>query len=429
MLQIITVQSGDNVYKLAKQYGTTAEIIVKDNGLNPGETLVVGQALIVNTHGNTYYVQPGDSLYKISLTYNVPLASLAKVNHLSLKSPLQVGQQLYVPKGTKKIIESIAYLQPSTIPIKESLIASTKAINSYLTYLAYFSFEAKRDGTLKEPTQTSEIVSIAKQGQTIPMLVITNLENGSFSSELASIILRNETIQNTFITNILQTAQKYGMRDVHFDFENFAPADREAYNQFLRKVKTRLPKGYTLSTTVVPKTSSTQKGPAAAHDYKAQGEIVDFVVIMTYDWGWQGGPPLAVSPIGPVKQVLQYAKSQMPPRKIMMGQNLYGFDWIVPFKPGNPPAKAVSSIAAVALARKYNVPIQYDFTSQAPHFNYYDANGVKHEVWFEDARSVQSKFNLIKELGIRGISYWKIGLPFPQNWRLLSENFSITKKG
>ncbi|PEA53327.1 glycosyl hydrolase [Bacillus pseudomycoides] len=429
MLQIITVRSGDNVYKLAKQYGTTAETIVKDNGLNPAETLVAGQALIVNTQGNTYYVQPGDSLYKIALTYNVPLASLAKVNHLSLKSNLQVGQQLYVPKGTKKIIESIAYLQPSTIPIKESLIASTKAINSYLTYLAYFSFEAKRDGSLKEPTQTPEIVSIAKQGQTIPMLVITNLENGSFSPELTSVILRNETIQNTLITNILQTAQKYGMRDIHFDFENLAPADREAYNQFLRKVKTRLPKGYTLSTTLVPKTSSTQKGTAAAHDYKAQGEIVDFVVIMTYDWGWQGGPPLAVSPIGPVKQVIQYAKSQMPPRKIMMGQNLYGFDWIVPFKQGNPPAKALSSIAAVSLARKYNVPIQYDFTSQAPHFNYYDANGVKHEVWFEDARSVQSKFNLIKEQGIRGISYWKIGLPFPQNWRLLTENFSITKKG
>ncbi|MFD0770328.1 LysM peptidoglycan-binding domain-containing protein [Bacillus sp. CGMCC 1.60114] len=429
MLQIITVRSGDNVYKLAQQYGTTPETIVRDNGLNPAQTLVIGQALIVNTEGNTYYVQPGDSLYKIALTYNVPLASLAKVNHLSLKSALQVGQQLYVPKGTKKIIESIAYLQPSTIPIKESLITSTKAINPYLTYLAYFSFEAKRDGTLKEPTQVSEIVAIAKQGQTIPMLVITNLENGSFSPELTSVILRNETIQNTLITNILQTAQKYGMRDIHFDFENLAPGDREAYNQFLRKVKTRLPKGYTLSTTLVPKTSSTQTGTAAAHDYKAQGEIVDFVVIMTYDWGWQGGPPLAVSPIGPVKQVIQYAKSQMPPRKIMMGQNLYGFNWTLPFKPGNPPAKAVSSVAAVALARKYNVPIQYDFTSQAPHFNYYDENGVKHEVWFEDARSVQSKFNLIKEQGIRGISYWKIGLPFPQNWRLLTENFSITKKG
>ena len=39
----------------------------------------------------------------------------------------------------------------------------------------------------------------------------------------------------------------------------------------------------------------------------------------------------------------------------MMGQNLYGFDWKLPFKQGNPPAKAISSVAAVALARKYNV--------------------------------------------------------------------------
>ena len=112
----------------------------------------------------------------------------------------------------------------------------------------------------------------------------------------------------------------------------------------------------------------------------------------------------------------------------MMGQNLYGFDWKLPFKQGNPPAKAVSSVAAVALARKYNVPIRYDFTAQAPHFNYFDENGVQHEVWFEDARSIQSKFNLMKEQGIGGISYWKIGLPFPQNWRLLVENFTITKR-
>ncbi|MBL1640179.1 LysM domain-containing protein, partial [Klebsiella pneumoniae] len=77
----------------------TPDEIVKDNGLNPAETLVVGQALIVNTKGNNYYVQPGDSLYRISQTYNVPLASLAKVNNLSLKSILHVGQQLYVLKG------------------------------------------------------------------------------------------------------------------------------------------------------------------------------------------------------------------------------------------------------------------------------------------------------------------------------------------
>ncbi len=44
---------------------------------------------------------------------------------------------------------------------------------------------------------------------------------------------------------------------------------------------------------------------------------------MTYDWGWQGGPPMAISPIGPVKEVLQYAKSQMPPPKNYDGAKIY----------------------------------------------------------------------------------------------------------
>jgi spore germination protein len=429
MLQIVTVQRGDTLYKIAQRYGTTVEMITNDNGLNPAQVLVVGQALIVNTPGNVYYVQPGDSLYKIALTFNTSVNTLANTNNISANTMLQVGQRLYIPRGSKRNAESIAYLQPTSIPIKESLVTATRAAAPYLTYLAYFSFEAKRDGTLVEPTSVPTVLDAISANRVIPMLVVSNIENGNFSTELTRVLLNDSAIQNKLITNVLRTAEQYGMRDVHFDFEDVAATDREAYNQFLRNVKARLPQGYTLSTTLVPKTSSAQTGRYyEGLDYKAHGEIVDFVVIMTYDWGWQGGPPQAVSPIGPVKQVIQYAKSQMPANKIMMGQNLYGFDWPLPFRPGNM-ARAVSSVAAVALARTYNAAISYDYTAQAPHFTYRDGQGALHEVWFEDARSVQAKFNLIKEQGIRGISYWKIGLPFPQNWRLLTENFNIIKKG
>lgn len=429
MLQIVTVQRGDTLYKIAQRYGTTVETIVNDNGLNPAQVLVVGQALIVNTPGNVYYVQSGDSLYKIALTYNSSINALANANNISTKAMLQVGQRLYIPRGPKRNAESIAYLQPTSIPIRESLLAATRAVAPYLTYLAYFGFEARRDGTLLEPTSIPAVLDAVSANRVIPMLVVSNIENGNFSTELTRVLLNDPAIQNKLITNVLRTAEQYGMRDIHFDFEDVAATDREAYNQFLRNVKARLPQGYTLSTTLVPKTSSAQTGRYyEGLDYKAHGEIVDFVVIMTYDWGWQGGPPQAVSPIDQVKRVIQYAKSQMPANKIMMGQNLYGFDWPLPFRPGNM-AKAISSVAAVALARTYNTAISYDYTAQAPHFTYRDAQGAQHEVWFEDARSVQAKFNLIKEQGIRGISYWKIGLPFPQNWRLLTENFNITKKG
>jgi spore germination protein len=148
---------------------------------------------------------------------------------------------------------------------------------------------------------------------------------------------------------------------------------------------------------------------------------------MTYEWGYSGGPAMAVSPIDQVRRVLEYAVTEIPSNKIMMGQNLYGYDWTLPFVQGSV-AKAVSPQQAIQLAASHHVPIQYDTKAQAPFFRYSDA-GKQHEVWFEDARSIQAKFNLIKELNIRGMSYWKLGLAFPQNWLLIVDNFTVTKRG
>ena len=54
--------------------------------------------------------------------------------------------------------------------------------------------------------------------------------------------------------------------------------------------------------------------------------------------------------------------------------------------------------------------------------------GRNHEVWFEDARSAQAKFDMVKDYNLRGISYWVLGYPFPQNWLLLEDNFTIRKR-
>ncbi len=260
-------------------------------------------------------------------------------------------------------------------------------------------------------------------------MVVANIENGQFSDELGALMLTNETLQNRLLDNIVATARRYGFRDIHFDFEYLRPEDREAYNAFLRKAKRRFEReGWMMSTALAPKTSATQRGRwYEAHDYRAHGQIVDFVVIMTYEWGYSGGPPMPVSPIGPVRRVLEYAISEMPAGKILMGQNLYGYDWTLPYVPGGPYAQAISPQQAIALAAKYNVAIEYDTEAQAPHFRYRDENGREHEVWFEDARSIQAKFNLVKELGLRGGSYWKLGIDFPQNWLLIADQFTVVK--
>ncbi|MEC1525852.1 glycoside hydrolase family 18 protein [Neobacillus niacini] len=428
-MQIHVVRANESLTTIARAYNTTVNDIVDANDIPNPNNLVVGQAMVIPIVGRFYYVQPGDSLWSIGQKTGVPYQQIASVNRISLNQQLYVGFRLYIPPAPKRRGEFNAYVEPRGTSVAPILETSAREAAPYLTYLAPFSFQALRDGSLKEPL-LNNFPAIARANRNVLMMVITNQENDQFSDELGRILLNDIPIQDRFLNNIVATAKKYDFRDIHFDFEFLRPADREAYNQFLRKAKARFQReGWLLSTALAPKTSATQKGKwYEAHDYRAHGQIVDFVVIMTYEWGYSGGPAMAVSPIDQVRKVLDYAITEMPPNKILMGQNLYGYDWTLPFVQGSI-AKAVSPQQAIELAAENNVPIQYDTKAQAPFFRYTAADGKRHEVWFEDARSIQAKFNLIKELGIRGMSYWKLGLAFPQNWLLIVENFNVVKRG
>ncbi|WP_026772094.1 glycoside hydrolase family 18 protein [Sediminibacillus sp. JSM 1682029] len=429
-MQIHVVAPGESLYAIAMMYGTTVASLQAVNELDAPGNLVVGQTLVVPLQGNIYRVQPGDSLYSIGQRFGVSVQQLANANNISPNLELQVGFPLFIPQQPKTRTEVNAYIEPYGETVSETLINSAEKNTQYLTYLSPFSYRINRDGTLIPPP-LDNFRQIAANNNAGLVLVVTNLEEGAFSAELGREIITNRQVENTLLNEIVSTAEAGGYRDVHFDFEFLPPDTREDYNNFLRRAKQRLSEaGLLMSTALAPKTSAEQTGAwYEAHDYAAHGEIADFVVLMTYEWGYSGGPPMAVSPIGPVREVVEYALTEMPAEKILLGQNLYGYDWTLPFEPGGDYAQALSPQQAITLARNENVAIEYDETDQAPFFHYTDDEGNRHEVWFEDARSIQAKFDLIKELGLRGISYWKLGLAFPQNWQLLDANFDIVKPG
>lgn len=428
-MQIHVVQPNDTLASIASTYRVPVVELVTANEIPNPDHLVVGQTIVIPIIGSFYWVQPGDSFWEIARKFNLSLPELARINGMSVNQPLQIGMRLYIPPQRKEDAEFNAYIEPFGTTVSQSLENSARKAAPYLTYLSPFAFQVNRDGSLIAPP-LGNLPIIARANQNILVMAINNQENGQFSDELGRILLNDMDVQDQFLNNIVNTAKQYGFRDIHIDFEFLRPEDKEAYNRFLRKAKARFnQEGWLLSTALAPKTSATQEGLwYEAHDYKAHGEIVDFVVIMTYEWGYSGGPPMAVSPINSVRDVLEYAVTEIPPKKILMGQNLYGYDWTLPFTPGQDTAKAVSPQQAIQLAAKYNVPINYDLEAQAPTFEYTDEENKKHKVWFEDARSIQAKFDLIKELNLRGMSYWKLGLSFPQNWLLIVENFNVTKQ-
>jgi spore germination protein len=374
-----------------------------------------------------HVVHRGETIYSIARAYGVSPASIIQVSQPPHPDRLVPGQTLLIPirpETQRPAIEINAYVEPKGTESDTSAIGEA---GDRLTYLSVFSYQVKADGSLTSPSDEIALRE-ARRHRAAPILVLTNFAAGKFSSDIAHTVLRTSSIQNKVIDEVLSIMRSKGYRGINIDFEYVFPDDREHYNQFLRNLSARVkPEGLLLFTALAPKTSAGQQGLLyEAHDYAAHGQIADFCVLMTYEYGWSGGPPMAVAPPNRVRQVLQYAVSVMPRHKIMMGMPLYGYDWTLPYVHGGQPARRVSTQEAYIIAWNHGVPIRYDEQSQSPFFHY-SVSGTNHVVWFEDARSMRAKFNLIKEFDLRGGSYWVLGSPFPQNWSLLGSTFRISK--
>lgn len=140
--------------------------------------------------------------------------------------------------------------------------------------------------------------------------------------------------------------------------------------------------------------------------------------------GYAYGPPLAVAPVPSVRRVLDYAVTEIPRAKIVMGIPNYGYDWTLPYERGKTRARTIGNIEAVAIAARQGVPIQYDSIQQAPYIEYSE-NGIEHIVWFDDMKSMQAKLQLVAEYRFRGVGYWNLMRYFRPNWLLLSAMYQI----
>jgi spore germination protein len=423
-MQIHVVQHGDSLWTISQRFGINTTSIASANQLSNPNQLVVGQALVIPMADRYHTVQPGESLWVIAKRYGVSVHDLLQINQIAIPAQIQPGLVLTIPARVKPTIEVNAYLDQMLTAGQEIV----REVGDSLTYLSPFSYQVRADGNFV-PLKDEEVLQAALEKQDAPLMVITNFEGGTFKSEIARAIFNSTTAQDRLLTNIVNTMKNKGYKGLTIDFEYIYPDDREKYNQFLAKVVERLhPLGYTVSTALAPKLSGEQKGLLyEAHDYPVHGKLADFVVLMTYEWGWAGGPPMAVAPINQVRKVLDYAVTVIPRNKIMMGAPLYGYDWTLPYVRGQSWAPTFSPQEAIRRAAKYGAAIQFDSLSQSPFFHYFDEQGREHEVWFEDARSAQVKFDTIKEYHLRGISYWVLGNPFPQNWLVLADNFQVRK--
>ena len=380
-----------------------------------------------------YVVRPGDTVDAIARSTGADVSSIIYINQLVYPYRLAVGQALLLFSGEKdsggvsgssgaerRLSESCGYAYPfiSGWVLNQTL--------PYMTELDVFSYGFTAEGSLIPPAADDVwMVREAASAGVKPVLTLTPLgADGYFNNNLVHALVTDQAVQLKLLRNLAGVLAEKGYDGVNIDFEYVLPEDRDAFTAFVGRTASLLNRfEYEVSAALVPKTSDSQPGLLyEGMDYAGLGEAADRVLLMTYEWGYTYGPPMAVAPINQVRRVAEYALSRIPAERICLGVPNYGYDWPLPYEQGTTKAETLGNVEAVQRAVQYGAEIRFDETAQSPYFHYWQY-GVRHEVWFEDARSYAAKFRLAEECGLRGIGMWQIMQLFRAGWELYSDYF------
>lgn len=366
-----------------------------------------------------YIVQPGNTLYSIALAYGVTQEQLAYDNQIANGQPLVVGQALYIlteeertgNAAPAKRFFGYAYPFIQDAVLRECLL--------YMQALYIFSYGFTTSGELIT-IDDERLIRTAQEYGVEPVLVLTPFsESGSFNNQLVNALLNDAAVRQNLIGNLLVVMGQKGYVGIDVDFEYVLAQDRDAYVTFVQELTAAMnANGFYVTIALPPKTSDDQKGLLyEGVDYAGLGAAANNVLLMTYEWGYTYSTPQAVAPIPSVRRVLDYGVSRIPASKIYMGLPNYGYDWPLPHIQGVTRATTIGNIQAVQIAAENGAQIMFDEVAQSPFFNYVREN-VAHEVWFEDVRSMDARFQIIVEYGFVGGGYWNLMRPFRPNWLL-----------
>jgi spore germination protein len=234
------------------------------------------------------------------------------------------------------------------------------------------------------------------------------------------------------VGRVVDLVNTHGYTGIDVNYENLAlttdPAQAQQVQTSFTTFATDLcaalhAAGRTCVMTVMPRTDDTfsvwrSKLIPAVYDYAALGAVADRVRVMAYD---QHAPNTAPGPIAGypwVQAISTYTAAHVPAHKVDLGIPLYGRDWA-----SGGPTGTVTGASATALAARYGSTIEWDDEQHAPHFSY-SRDGVAHDVWFSDARSVGDRLHLARAFGFRA-AYWAPGQEDAATWRVVREGSQV----
>lgn len=295
-------------------------------------------------------------------------------------------------------------------------------------------FHIKSDGSLEvsESILASFIADMHARGKRVVPFLSNDFDR----------VLGEKAIDNreALANQIVQAIQDNNLDGIQFDIENVDGAYRDEYTDLVKKLREKLPSSKEVSVAVAANPTGTTKGWTGLYDYKALGAVADYLMVMAYDESYPSDPtPGPVASLPFVEKTIQYAVSQVPTNKIVLGNPFYGRYW-------NQTAADNGAGVTLRMVQKlvstYGGTVRYDNASQSPVASFTirptDAatsiNGKPlasgdYTVWFENEQSLKEKLELVGKYNLKGTGSWSLNQETADTWDyygLWSDGFYFT---
>lgn len=262
---------------------------------------------------------------------------------------------------------------------------------------------------ISDVQKKSEITQLSKEKN---IRIIPSIGN-NFNPEPVSILLDHPKLQTAVITDLISIALENGYSGWDLDWENIYVGDRQGFTDFVQNLSEQLhSNNLILSVTVQAKTKNGNNDPTSeSQDWKQLSNYADEIRIMAYDYHYSGSAPGAITPPDLYSETLQIALENIAADKIDVGLPTYGYDW------GTGQGEALQYTEAVdrLLLLKIN-PSRDDFSQELK--AEYFTGSVKHQLWFNDATSIQTYIEIARGFGLNKFSFWRLGGEDPRIWDL-----------
>ena len=241
-------------------------------------------------------------------------------------------------------------------------------------------------------------------------------------------ILSSYESRRTLITNIMNEIKLYGYDGINIDFEKIKADYSGDYIQFIRELSVECRRAeVVLSVDNYPPYNFNRY-----YNRKAQGECVDYVVVMCYDEHYNGGEKAgSTSSLKYLVNGMNGTLEEVDKEKVIVAVPFYTRLWQIDassewnYDGTETSGTIVSSTAcsmekAQEIIKEYNLNVSWNENTEQE-FAEGTVGGYIYQIWLETAASLEIKLDEIIQADIGGVAAWELGFEQSEVWNLFKK--------